>query len=165
MKRILFVLATAIGFALMIGAAAGAKPPTRLPLPIPDDGVRADLCSFPVEFHYLQWGRKAKIHEHADGTVVTVETGVAKVRLTNLESGESLDLNISGPGKLEVKPDGSFVFTGNGPWLFSDVPPQLGLPPFFLTKGHFEVRADADGNFVSFERVGRLVDLCAELAG
>ena len=157
----MFVGVAAVAMALATPTLA-AKP---VGVPLPEDGVRLDLCAFPVQFHYLQWGRKATTHEHGDGTLVTIETGVAKVRLTNLDSGESLDLNISGTGKLRVSPDGSFVFAGNGPWLFSDVPPGLGLPPLFWTSGHFEVHADTQGNLVSFERVGHLVDLCAELAG
>ena len=164
MKRILSIFVAAIVVAMM-APAAGAEPPTRMPIPVPGDSVRADLCAFPVQFHYPQWDRKATTHEKADGSIMTIETGVAKVRLTNLDDGESLDLNISGIGKLRALTDGSFVFAGSGGWLFSDVPPQLGLPPFFFTSGHFEVRADTQGNLVSFERVGHLVDLCAELAG
>ena len=163
MKRILAILTTAIGF-VMLAPPVGAEPPTRVPIPIPEDGVRDDLCAFPVEFHYLQWRVKATTHEDGTGTLVTITTGVAKVRLTNLDSGESLDLNISGTGMLRVRPDGSFVFTGNGPWLFSDVPPGLGLPPLFWTSGHFQVNADTQGNLVSFDRVGSLVDLCEALA-
>ena len=153
------IVAVAMAFA---SPTMGARP---ISLPPPEDVVRLDLCAFPVDFHYLQWGAKSTTHEDGTGAIVTITTGVAKVRLTNLGSGESLDLNISGTGTLRVRPDGSFVFTGNGPWLFSDVPPGLGLPPLFWTSGHFEVHADTDGNLVSFERVGHLVDLCAELAG
>jgi hypothetical protein len=164
MRRIVSMLVGVAAVAMALAGSTQAVEPARVPLPIPDDSVRLDLCAFPVEFHYLDWGVKTTTHEHRDGTLVTIETGVAKVRLTNLDSGESHDLNISGPAKLLVRPDGSFVLTGTGPWLFSDVPPGLGLPSLFLTSGHFEVRADAEGSLVSFERVGRLVDLCAELA-
>ena len=163
MKRILAILATAIGF-VMLAPPVGAEPPTQVTIPIPEDFVRDDLCAFPVEFHYLQWRRMATTHENGTGTLTTIENGVAKVRLTNLDSGESLDLNISGPGKLRVFPDGSFVFNGSGPWLFSDVPPGLGLPPLFWSSGRFQVNADTQGNLVSFEPPRRLVDLCPALA-
>jgi len=163
MRRILTILVTAIGFAIL-APPVGAGPPSRALLPVPEDSIRDDLCAFPVEFQFLQWGAKSTTHEDGTGTLVTITTGVAKVRLTNLDSGESLDLNISGTGMLRVRPDSSFVFTGNGPWLFSDVPPGLGLPPLFWTSGHFQVNADTQGNLVSFERVGSLVDLCEALA-
>lgn len=153
----------AVALALATPTLAGK--PSGVAVPIPDDHVRLDLCAFPVDFDYLQWDRRITTHETGAGTLMMIETGVAKVRLANLDNGASLDLNISGPGKLRVSSDGSSVLTGTGPWLFSSVPPGLGLPPLFLTSGHFEVHIDSGGNFVSFERVGHLVDLCAELAG
>jgi hypothetical protein len=73
--------------------------------------------------------------------------------------GGSVLLNISGPNLVRVFPDGSLTSTGNGPWLFWGHDLE-GLPPVFYTTGHFVFTLDPEGN-VTFERTGRLRDVCA----
>ncbi len=55
----LFVGVAAVAMAFATPTLA-AKP---VGVPLPEDGVRLDLCAFPVQFHYLQWGRKATTHD------------------------------------------------------------------------------------------------------
>ena len=92
--------------------------------------------------------------------VVEVDTGSAKVQLTNLETGKTIAVNISGPQIVKVFGDGSVVIAEEGPWIHHNVP---GLPGIFQSIGRVTITIDADGN-VTIDGNGRIVDLCAALA-
>jgi hypothetical protein len=143
--------------ATLISAASAAKP-TRQPLPASEDVVIGD-CGFPVEIHFLQdKGTLTTFTDKSGAVVFELTTGPLVVAVTNLETGESLHLNISGPGMFRVEKDGTATFTGTGPWLFFGFSPAEGLPTFFLAEGKFVFENG------TFTQVGRLVDLCAALA-
>src|SRR3954471_21878014 len=53
--------------------------------------------------------------------------------LTNLATGETINVNIAGPDHFTVNSDGSFRFVGTGTWGWGRHP-ETGEPGLFLTE-------------------------------
>jgi hypothetical protein len=153
------VLALTVVVALCAAATASANPPTRTPVPRPADNIDP-ACGFDVLVEYVAWNVVSKTFNNDASPVVEIVTGVAKAQLTNLETGKTIAVNISGPQVVKVFSDGSVLISDVGPWVFNEIP---GLPGIFLSKGRVTIAIDAVGN-VTIDGNGRLVDLCAELA-
>jgi hypothetical protein len=97
--------------------------------------------------------------------VVQLSTGHLVFRFTNLTTGKSLDLNISGPGKATFHADGSMTqdATGVWYWLFprgTNLPGSLTL---FLSRGRLVVETSPTGQRSILSQVGQLEDLCGML--
>ena len=153
------VLALTVVVALCAAAMASADPGTRTPA-APFDDVTVAGCGFDVLVETVEWKVVSTTFSNNASPVVEIDTGVAKVRLTNLETGESIAVNISGPRVVKVFSDGSVVLADEGPWIHWDLP---GLPAIFQTLGRVTITIDAAGN-VTIDGNGRIVDLCAPLA-
>jgi hypothetical protein len=94
----------------------------------------------------------------SDGSVII--TGTLKVDVTNLETGKTISLNISGPAMFSS--DGT-TLVGVGTWLFFGEAGFLGRPSPTLETFNGRFTLDlADGTFV--RRTGAVRELCAELA-
>ena len=154
----LVVLALTVVVALCAVATASADPGTRTPVPRPDDNTDTG-CGFDVLVEYVEWNVVSTTFSNDASPVVEIDSGVAKVRLTN-PTGKTITVNISGPLVVKVFSDGSVVLAEGGPWLHAGVP---GLPAIFLTEGRVTITIDAAGNVTVAGR-GRIVDLCAALA-
>ena len=155
------VLALTVVVALCAAATASANSPTRTPVPPIADNIDP-ACGFDVlvDFVESEWNVVSSTFSNAASPVVEIDTGVAKVQLTNLETGKTIAVNISGPQIVKVFSDGSVVIAEEGPWIHHNVP---GLPGIFQTRGRVTITIDAAGN-VTIDGNGRLVDLCAALA-
>jgi hypothetical protein len=153
------VLALTVVVALCAAATASANPPTRTPLPPLDDNIDP-ACGFDVLVDFLESNFVSKTFSNPASPVVEIDTGTAKAQLTNLETGKTITVNISGPQVVKVFSDGSVVITETGPWLHHNVP---GLPGIFQTKGRVTITIDAAQN-VTIDGNGRIVDICAALA-
>ena len=153
------VLALTVVVALCAAATASADPGTRTPVPLPDDNTVTG-CGFDVLVDYVESNVVSKTFSNDASPVVEILSGVAKVQLTNLETGETIAVNISGPLVVKAFGDGSVVLAQEGPWFHIDFP---GLPAIFLTEGRVTITIDAAGN-VTVDGRGRIVDLCAALA-
>jgi hypothetical protein len=110
----------------------------------------------------------AKFALDAEGVLhFVVVTGVFKVRVTNLATGDSRVVNASGTGHDALQyPNGDFLFTSSGPSLIALTPEQAdetGLPELFLNSGNMDLLFNADGSAVLQSRTGHLTDLCAVL--
>lgn len=159
MRRLVVVLLVTLA-ALIAGPSAQAAPfPERV---LVDDQFTTDACGFPVEVHItgfaiiLEWPNE-------DGGFRFFAAGPQiKATLTNLDTGETITVNIAGPTFVTENADGSFTFVGTGTWLRS-TNPETGEPGLFQSAGRFGVTVDAEGNETFFE-VGRFVDLCPKLA-
>jgi hypothetical protein len=127
-------------------------------------GRRVDQCGFPVLDHAEGYTIVESFTDEEGNLVRQIFTapGVRET-LTNLDTGKTIVLNIEGPGSLELNPDGSGSFTGTGPYLFYFHPSML-TPALFYTTGRFVITFDANGDRTSFESVGPIIDVCAELA-
>ena len=100
-----------------------------------------------------------------NGDVVQLSTGHLVFRFTNLTTGKSLDLNISGPGKATFHPDGSMRqdATGVWYWLFPGGTNLLGGLTLFLSRGRLMVETSPTGQRTIVSQVGELEDLCEML--
>jgi hypothetical protein len=150
---LLVVLAAALAFA----PSAAADKPTMAPAPFGEFTGR--YCTgFPVRIRELT--NRGTLKVFSTGAAMT--TGTLTVEVTNLTTGKSVELNISGPARFSA--DGT-TLVGTGRWLF------FGEPGFFgpgspatleTNSGRFAINL-ADGSFLS--RVGHRVELCPILAG
>lgn len=157
-----FVLITLTALMLAVVAPVAAVPPSReeIPLPegliIPVSGIRP----FDLEILVLTSGETLTTFFDQSGNVVMqLTTGPLKVRVTDLQTGESLDLNISGPGRI-LEDGETMILTGR--WL--NIVPDLGL--VWLTTGTVVVAIDPETGFiVSFiSTAGQVEDICEALA-
>jgi hypothetical protein len=151
------VLTTAAGTALVVliaATAALAAPPTREPLVL-EDFVAENVCSFPVLIEAT--ANKEFVTFFEDGRILV--TGKLFARLTNVETGESLELNISGP----VTVTDTEVLRGRG--LLILFPEDAGGPGLVLTSGRVVLIRGEDGFIANASITGRSVDVCAALAG
>jgi hypothetical protein len=162
MRRRVLILSGLL-LALAIAPAATAGQPTREIIPAAPDAV-LDQCGFPVLDHAEGYTIVESFTDEEGNLVRQIFTapGVRET-LTNLDTGKTIVLNIEGPGSLELNPDGSGSFTGTGPYLFYFHPSML-TPALFYTTGRFVITFDANGDRTSFESVGPIIDVCAELA-
>ena len=152
MRRLLVLLAL-IAVAASLASPASAAKPTREPLPI-DNLVISDVCSFTVTRTVLV--NRSFITTYSNGDVRI--TGIFKQRLTNLSTGEFVDLTSPGPVLLDFHPDGSLTEIDYGP-QFERPPGQL-----LLTTGRVRWEFDENGDFVSYTQLsGSTRDVCEVL--
>jgi hypothetical protein len=85
----------------------------------------------------------------------------ARNTFTNLDTGTTITVNVSGPGEFTDFPDTSFTLVGRGLWIWGSHPEtgELGL---FQTAGRFILSVDRLGN-EAFQIVGTITDLCSQL--
>jgi hypothetical protein len=161
MKKTFGVSLLAVALPLIAASNATAGQPTLERVPIDGESV-SDVCGFPVKIETTGFIVQIRWVD-PQGNVRGIDAAPeAKQTLTNLETSESIRLNIAGPSQFTFNADGSFRFVGTGTWSWTNNPDTLeqGL---FLTEGRFVAALDSAGNF-SFSRTGNLVDLCAQLA-
>jgi hypothetical protein len=117
---------------MAFGAApAWADKPTKQPLPSSEFTVTGIGCGFDVKVTPLE--NKEVTHTFSDGRVEI--TGTFKVRLTNVETGKSIVVNISGPAALTPNGDGTFTAVLKGRSLiFPNAPPEA-TTLFFVNSG------------------------------
>jgi hypothetical protein len=162
MKRLFLIVSCVLGI-LLVPPLASADKPTRTLIPSAGDFTSTD-CGFNVAVHVEKDQLAILTFRDDEGNVVReILTGAIKWTLTNVNTGESIFVNLSGPGFSTTNPDGSSTFVGTGPWVFIGNP-LTGGPGLFLLTGKFQFVTDPAGN-VEVSRVGRsVVDLCAVLA-
>ena len=162
MRRRALIL-SALFLALAIAPAASAGKPTREIIPAAPDAV-VNQCGFPVLDHEEGYTIVESFTDEEGNLVRQIFTNPGlRETLTNLDTGKTVVLNIEGAGFLDLNPDGSGSFTGTGGWFFFVHPATL-TPGLFFTTGRFVNTFDANGHRTSFEMVGTITDVCAELA-
>jgi hypothetical protein len=160
-KRLVVILLGAI-VALLFASTALADKPIKEPLPAPDLTLE-DVCSFDVLVQATV--NKEFIKTFSNGRQLI--TGAFRVRVTNLDSDASLDLNIPGPGVFVEHPDGSATLESHGPWLLWFFPDDLGPGSpgqLFVNNGNFVQTFHADGSITIDKQTGSQTDICAALA-
>jgi hypothetical protein len=155
LRAILTAVALTVAAMSFAPVAAGDKP-LVVPSPFPD--ATGQFCEdFPILVHATT--NQGVTRVFSSGAILF--TGSLKVEVTNLDTGKTIALNISGPGKIGA--EGS-TLAGTGPWLFFGEAGFFGpgSPPELSTNsGRFAIDL-ADGSFIS--RLGHSVDLCPLLA-
>jgi hypothetical protein len=160
MKRLAVVFLATLAALVAAAPSAQAAPPTHERVPV-DETVIDESCGF-------------RVQTHVTGFVVTIEwvdeQGTRRFEAfpqdrathTNLSTGESITVNTAGPEHTTESPDGSLTVVGTGTWGFGNHP-ETGEQGIFQVAGRWVFSIDAQGN-ESFHFVGRVRDLCAELA-
>jgi hypothetical protein len=127
----------------------------------------ATFCGFEVRSTFPVDREFAKILTTSDGFVTTLVTGSLFSVVTNLDTGKTIAVNISGPSKETVNPDGSMTTTATGLNPIALTPAdgaRFGLPRLGLTAGARTVSVAADGSITSLTLNGHvLIDVCAAL--
>jgi len=163
MRYLVVLLTLAIGAAASVPAALAAKPLFIRVTPT-NDFVVPDSCPFPVLVHNLVTNQVVRIF--GDGS--SIVTGSLKDRVTNLETGKSEDVNVSGPAFRTRNPDGSTTYRYEGLTEFFPGPGALwpGSPGQFVVHAGTQILTlDQSGNVVGFSQTGRVVtDVCTDLA-
>jgi hypothetical protein len=154
-RRFISLLAAAI-FVAMIATPATAEPPFQVRITDPMTVLLPgeDFCGFDVQAEVEQKFKFIAFSGNRGTLWTAITVGKIKVVLTNLETGETLPVNIPGPGFIDA--DGNTI-VGTGPWLVF-VPGQL----LFLV-GHITFEPGPFGVQPTVVR-GRSLDLCAALA-
>jgi hypothetical protein len=160
MKRRIAVLLLAL-IPLSAAPRAFADKPMMERILVDDEFVVDDQCAFPVDVHetgilvlIVSTDENGVVHEFRafpEGTAV----------LTNVQSGKSISLNISGPESFTITP-GFSTLKFKGRTLFWPNP-ATGEPGFFLTMGQ-GVLSIGPGGSSSFDLSGRIEALCPQLA-
>ena len=115
-----------------------------------------NVCSFPVEITSLANNEVLTIYSDGRRTV----TGRLTVRLTNVNTGKSIDVNVSGPVTFTPTDDGfTAVFRGRS-LIFPN-----GTNLFFISSGRTIMTVNQDMTFFTLLSVtGSTFDVCAALA-
>ena len=126
------------------------------------------FCGFGIQGTTLVNQGFVKELKTADGSMVFLTTGAAKLSLTNPANGKTITANISGPIKEIAFPDGSVTFVGKG-HQFNLLAPadaaRFGLPGFFVSAGGLTLAVAADGTIASLSMDGNvLMDVCTALS-
>lgn len=176
MKRLrLFFLLAASGSAIVLLAlpstlsAANGKP-TRVP--ITDLQQTFDLpagvvCGFELAGTPVANNETTTIYPaDANGDVREIITGTLKLQLTNVGTGKSIVVNISGPGTIVLHPDGSGSenLRGSGLIFFSPTATPAG-PATYLFTGNTNISFDPAGNLTLVSTTDNSpADICAALS-
>jgi hypothetical protein len=164
---------TFIPLVLMLLAIFGQAPrafadaPTRVDYPFPEQ-ILSGYCAFDVKVEPLPLSNNAKLttfFDKAGNARLIIITGTLKVQVTNLATGTSKTLNISGPARIVPQPDGSLLVTylGSGLVWFPGAP--SALPPLAFVHGQVETEIDPQWNVRILGGQGHVENVCSMLAG
>jgi hypothetical protein len=145
---------------LAVVPAASANKPTREVGP-QEDMLITDQCAFPVLAHIDGVEIITTFTDRAGNPIKQIGAFPANtITLTNLDAGKSITVSGAGSFYARAEADGSVSVkvTGHGP-----VPnPMAGI--WYLSGGRFAATFDAEGNIMSVDSTGNLVNLCDRLA-
>jgi hypothetical protein len=164
----LLTVCFALALALFSTTLISAQGPTRSPVNNQPFTVAAGQgCNFPLHGEPLIDQEVTKTFPpESNGDVKVIITGRLVFELTNLDTGKSLVVNISGPVTAVFHPDGSVRadFGGlSGPIVFfpTDIPPG---PKAFINSGRLVVDITPSGQLILVSQSGHEEDVCAALS-
>lgn len=138
--------------------------PTRSPLPAgPFEAPAGLFCSFGVLSEPVVNNQVVKTFPpEPNGDIVQLATGAFVARLTNTSTGKSITVNISGPGRFTIHPDGSIILEASGRWFFA----VIENAPFsaFISSGRAVLSIAQDGTVTLVSQSGHVEDVCALLS-
>jgi hypothetical protein len=156
LRKMIAVVVTAVVVGIVLVPTAAAEKPTKAPAAFGE--FSGQYCAdFKVLIRETTNRGTMKIFS----TGAAMITGTLKVEVTNLATGKTIELNISGPARFS--PDGT-TLVGTGAWLLFGEPGFFGPgSPRMLETNHGRlVISLVDGTIL--ERTGHTVDLCPLLA-
>ena len=162
MRKLLFL--STVLLAVTVAHPASASKPVREINPGQDDAVITDQCAFPVLGHVDGIEIITTFTDRAGKPVKQVVTFPGNtLTLTNLDSGTSVTVVATGSSQLRAEPGGSVSarVMGHGPFFPH---PITGEPGIWYLSGQGKATFDSHGNMTSARLMGKLVNLCAQLA-
>jgi hypothetical protein len=151
---------------LFTASLAFAGKPTITHITVDETLPPDQRCGFTVQAHFTGFVVDIS-YTDAQGVFHDSEAfPQGRLTLTNIGTGKSITVNASGPLKITVNPDGSFMFVGGGsePFDLAPVPSYPNSAPgWFLFDGRFVWFVDANG-VSTFAATGTTTNLCTELA-
>ena len=152
MKRLAGILAALTFGALVLAGTAGAtKPFIERDVQGPDT---LEACSFPVLIQPTA-PDVSNFFIFSDGKILG--SGPFVGTATNLDTGKTIKINLSGSFSVVEHSDGTVTITSHGAVLSS----LFGT----IIHGRTVIQLDANGDVTSSTTNGTVEDLCAELAG
>ena len=132
MKRNLAFTCLVVAVALVMPGTATAAGPVITPLTGDidlgnlNDGPTGDVCAFEVGMvvHFGPGARQITFPDPLGGGTTSLLVGPLTATVTNLETDESITVNISGPSFLDAS---GFPIRGTGAWLSFEPISQGGL--------------------------------------
>jgi hypothetical protein len=168
MKRLAAVSLSIVAFALVgVGtttAADGSYGPWQSTYQGPITAPAGVVCSFAVTAEPVREDLRVRYHYDSAGNVDGYQaTGQLIARITNTETGASVERNLSGPGTVTFNPDGSYDAVVNGDFLVfflaQDNPPNELL----LFAGRTVLHGTAGGAKTLVSHAGQVENLCETL--
>jgi hypothetical protein len=161
-KRLSFFFALAAVIALVLPMVGSADRPTREFLPLEDYTIEGQ-CPFDVDVDVL--AIKEYAMTFSDGR--TTITGKVFLRVTNADTGKSIEVNASGPGTITTGENGAVTFEIEGRALIGFDPGTFGpgSPGLLeITTGLVVITFDENGNTTYTKTSAATEDVCAILA-
>jgi hypothetical protein len=153
MKRLVGIIAAALtlGALVLAGTAGATKPFKEREVQGPDT---LEACSFPVLIQPTA-PDVLNFFIFSDGEIFG--SGPFVGTATNLDTGKTVKINVSGSFSVVQHSDGTVTITSHGAVLSS----LFGT----IIHGRTIIQLDANGDVISSTTDGTVEDLCAELAG
>jgi hypothetical protein len=153
MKRLAGIIAAALtlGALALAGTAGATKPFMERDVQGPDT---LEACSFPVLIQPTA-PDVSNFFIFSDGKILG--SGPFVGTATNLDTGKTIKINLSGSFSVVEHSDGTVTITSHGAVLSS----LFGT----IIHGRTVIQLDANGDVTSSTTNGTVEDLCAELAG
>jgi hypothetical protein len=147
-------------------APAAGAPPDRFKLEPSGSFTLPGLCDFDVEIEEVRVHGNSIVFFDQDGVETrSIVNGNFVARITNLDTGKSLLLNISGQFTFTSNPDGTLTLEAHGRNLFFTAEPE----PFLVFRGGRAVLTitftEESVELVFVEVSGMGFDVCEALAG
>jgi hypothetical protein len=152
MRRLVLLAVAAL--ALAVPAGASAEQPTREFFPTSDFTLGPEYCGFTLQVDVVK--NNAYILTKSNGDQII--TGSLVFRLTNTETGQSMTVNVGGPGFFDAD-TGTFTLSGKGfVFLLPGQLPGVDQPIVWLTSGPVIISSSG------LETHGTQTDVCALLS-
>jgi hypothetical protein len=153
-----------MAFALLAAQQAFAVQPTITHFPMDYDAIRSDFnCGFDVHVQMTGKGVGISYIDPQGTSHDFMAYPQLKSVLTNVSTGKSITLNVSGPLKITSSQDGfSYVQLGVTSWTVDPDTFPDAVPGLFYVKGRFELFVDANG-VTTATRTGVKIALCPML--
>jgi hypothetical protein len=173
LKRFAWFMTVLVAAGLVTAATAWAVKPEKSPAPaetyVDEAGT---VCPFALRTEPIADRGTQTLHFDRSGEIRWIHgSGHIVLRFTNLENQKSVDLNVSGPGKVTFGDDGSIHVDGEGGWavtlLEGDVLPDGSpwtAPTVLFIKGHLRLSIAEDGTLTVESYVGTVQNVCDMLA-
>jgi len=171
MRNRLVGLVLVSGLLLFVGASpASALTKVRMPLALTTSPVVINgFCPFPVTYQDISGSGTTTLVFDSDGNLVRIDLQPHGVFSSWTANGNTVIANNSGPVSVFPQPDGTDLVVLRGKSFAADQGLLTGDPFFALTAGRVIVVSRFNpqtgfNDFLSFEAVGNVNDLCDELA-